>query len=156
MQIRRINRTDPEKIFALGLNVGATTLTNGHVIAFANASTTPAATTIANISKTAPGFGVEVVICPASTATNLVARPCGVWVDASSATGVWGLYQIYGVHNAIQATAGTMVNAALVAGTTPGKVDDGPATVANDPRILVGYPGVAWSATSVQGFIQLM
>lgn len=156
MNIRRINRTDPERIFALGLNVGATTLTNGHVVAFANASTTPVATTPANVTKLLPGFGVELVICPASTATNLVARPCGVWADVSTATGGWGLYQIYGPHSAIQATAGTMVNAALVAGTTAGKVDNGTADVANDPRILIGYPAVAWSSVSVSGFIHLM
>lgn len=156
MQNRRVGRTDPEKTFAVGLNVGATTLLPGHVVAFANASTTPAATIPTLATKIAPGFGVELVICPASTATNLVARPCGVWADVSTATGGWGLYQIYGYHTAILATAGTMVNAALVAGTTAGKVDNGTADVANDPRILIGYPAVAFSATSVAGFIQLM
>ena len=165
MLFQRINRTSPDKVFVLGLNVGATTVTNGMVVALANASTTPAAT-LANTAaaqalgvrytKYAPGFGVEIVQCPASTATNLVAQPCGVWADVSAATGVWGLYQVYGAHDAILATAGTMVNACLVAGTTAGKVDDGAATVSNDPRIFVGYPAVAWSATSVAGFIRLM
>ncbi|GAF92655.1 unnamed protein product, partial [marine sediment metagenome] len=100
MEIQRIKRSDPEKIFIVVKNSYSTAaLANGQVVQW---------------DFTTDGDGVGVTV-PSGMASNFSNATAGVAVEAIAA-GDYGLIQVYGYHGALRVRVCTSADVLVVGG----------------------------------------
>lgn len=100
MQIQRINRSDPEKIFIVAYN------------SYSTASLTDGQAVIWDFPTDADGVGVT---RPTARATNAGIAVAGVAAQ-TIASGDYGLIQVYGYHSAVRVRTVTGGTPAIAAG----------------------------------------
>jgi hypothetical protein len=143
-----------DNVFQAVLNKNTSAaLTNGQVVTWTTASTTPAVTTAPAGQAASYYVGTEVIVNPVTTPLP----PAGIWAETSTPAGSIGLMQIYGMHFGVTAVTGVIHAAAICDTATAGRIATGGADpYATGTAGVIGEIVVAVAANVAGVHIKLM
>jgi hypothetical protein len=155
MLFARIKKFDvgSDNVFQVVKNANTSAaLTNGQVVTWTTASTSPAVTTAPSGQAASYYIGTEVIVNPTTPLS-----PCGIWADASTPAGTLGRMQIYGCHFGVGAASAAIHDLAISDTTTAGRILTGGADpYASGTKGVIGEIVVAVAANVAGVHIKLM
>lgn len=149
MQLQKITRTDPEKVFIVCYNNEGDELTPGKVVEWDQLA----------VAHTSTGLAVELVDTAVNLTTGISAKVAGV-VHSTISTGSIGILQVYGVdtvRSSASLASGGMVVASSINATNIGHVTEATTTTLTSPHYLGAYVGwlVEDSANATNAVVML-